>query len=199
MRLFILIISALFFTASLQAQREQVSSWERTRAEWKETVSYEGRFAVSSPGPLTERADTVVTPVGEMVYHTFFFQTPTDTADNVFYMLSYTTYPEGSVHHDSTDLLGDFFRETIDAALDEVRGELMFVTPYEQTGFPGRYWRIDFLDGKASVRTKAFVVDNRYYALQTITRRETGINPSTDRFMDSFRLLRPDTKSKKNE
>ncbi len=169
------------------AQSTSSPIFER-RTRWTTLDFIDGGFQVASPGPLTEKIDTVAAPVGELVYHTYFYTPPTDTADNVVYMASYVDYPAEALHSDSTELLEEFFAVTIDAATESVRGELLFATEFALKGYPGRYWRIDYLNGRASVRTRAFVVKNRYYAIQTISRSELGINPSTDRFLDSFRL-----------
>jgi len=49
--------------------------------------------------------------------------------------------------------------------------------------------RMDYLNVNASIRTKAFVATDRFYIVQTVTRRKNGMNHSTDRFIDSFRIF----------
>jgi hypothetical protein len=158
---------------------------------WQTHQDYEGRFTVQVPAAFRTKVDTIATAVGPLVYHTYFLQAPVDTAENELYMLSYVDYPAGTIHHDSTDLLTEFFAETIETARKTVRGEVRFSTEVQLRGYPGRYWRIDYLNGRAGIRTQAFVVRNRYYTIQTISRRETGINRSTDRYFDSFRVFTP--------
>lgn len=156
---------------------------------WREFKSYDGKFGVLVPGEFVERVDSIETAIGIMAYHTFFHQTKESNADNVLYMLSYVDYPEGAIHADSADLLNDFFAETIDAAVKAVKGELIYSNDWKYKDYPGKVWRIDYLDGKALVKTKAFVIKNRYYTLQTITKKERSVNFSSDKFLDSFELL----------
>lgn len=156
---------------------------------WTYFQSLEGDFSIDFPeGQRIDRTDTVKTAIGELVYHIFLVQKD-KKSDNVMYMLSYCDYPEGTIHSDSTDLLQDFFEATMDQATKSVNGELTYYdfTWYED--YPGYLWRIDYLDGKALIKTKAFLVNRRYYAIQTVTVRPKSLNLSTDRFMDSFKVI----------
>ncbi|MEM9931372.1 MAG: hypothetical protein AAF840_16270 [Bacteroidota bacterium] len=163
-------------------------SWETKAADWERYAHLEGKFEVYTPGIFQEKIDSLDTPLGILAYHTFFFRPPSDEADNEVYMVSYVDYPLGTVHQDSTELLEALFTETQDAATSSLRGELLFSEAGFDAGKPFRYWRIDYLNGRASIRTKALVCDNRFYTVQTVTQREYGLNKSTDRFIDSFKV-----------
>ena len=157
--------------------------------DWQEFVSKEGAFRIMSPGILTEKNDTVPTPVGDLIYHTFFHQQPGEREGNLVYMISYCDYPEGALHSDSIDLLKEFFDATVAAAASSVAGELTYQAKEELQGFPGRRWRIDYMGGKSTIRTLAFVARNRYYALQTVAYLQRNTNVDTDSFFKSFQLL----------
>lgn len=156
---------------------------------WEEMVSHPGRFGLWTPGFMIEKTDTMKTQLGEMAYHTFFFQSPVKTSDNLFYMVSYCDYPEGSVHADSTELLEEFFDVTVKEAAFSISGDLVYSNPWDWNGYPGRIWRVDYLKGEAIIKTRAFLVENRYYTLQTIMLKDKSLNPSSKRFFDSFYLL----------
>lgn len=158
---------------------------------WEEMVSQPGRFGVWTPGFMLEKVDTMKTELGEMAYHTFFFQSPVKTSDNLFYMVSYCDYPEGSVHADSTALLEEFFDVTTKEAAFSISGDLVYSNPWEWNGYPGRIWRVDYLKGEAIIKTRAFLVANRYYTMQTIMLKDKSLNPSSKRFFESFYLLDP--------
>ena len=168
------------------------TSWEITDAKWEEIRSYEGRFRVISPAELWEKKDTLETAVGDMVYNTLYYAPNSDKAENEVYMISYVDYPEGALHQDSVELITALLDETQAAAAESVRGEIMFSQDGIQQSFPYRYWRIDYLNGRGSIRTKAIVAGNRFYTVQTVTQRAYGINHSTDRFIDSFFVFSPD-------
>lgn len=156
--------------------------------QWIDYVDPNGRFIIATPAPLTHKADTIETEIGKLIYYTLFYQAEAQSANQVF-MLSYCDYPEGSVHSDSTALLDDFFKATIREATFSINGELMYQSNEVVQGFSGKYWRIDYRNRQAVIKTKAFVVKNRYYALQIVSTREKHLNPDNERFMSSFRLM----------
>lgn len=178
-----LLVGSLYPASGATAERPP----EQT--DWEEFKSNDGNFRVLTPAPLEQKVDTMETGIGELTYHTFFHQSPMNDAENVFYMVSYCDYPEGTVHSDSTEMLADFFAATMDAAVESVDGELVYSDDVEIGAYPGKFWRIHYLQGGAVIKTKAFLVKNRYYAVQTIMFREMSLNPKSDRFMDSFSLL----------
>ena len=186
----LLVVFLLTFGAVLAQEEEETldprKSWELTEAKWEEVRDYQGRFRVIAPAPFREKRDTITTPLGELVYHTFFIAPESEKAENEVYMISYVDYPEGTLPADSTDLINALLDETQEAAVESVRGEMMFSQDGLQQSFPYRYWRIDYLNGRGSIRTKAIVADDRIYTVQTVTQRAYGINHSTDRFIDSF-------------
>ena len=159
------------------------------QSQWETYLSYDGRFSVAVPGILQEKIDSVQTDLGKMAYHTFFLQQETETADNHVYMVNYCDYPEGIVFADSSGLVADFFRHTMEAAAESVNGEVLYSSDLELNGYPGKLWRIDYLDGNAVIKTKAYLIENRYYAIQTISGKDKNLNLSTERFFDSFKLL----------
>ncbi|MEZ4993349.1 MAG: hypothetical protein R2824_23200 [Saprospiraceae bacterium] len=156
---------------------------------WEEIVSNAGRFGIRAPGYMIEKVDTIKTQLGEMAYHTYFLQSPVKTSDNLFYMVSYCDYPEGSVHADSTELLEEFFDVTVKESAFSISGDLVYSNPWEWNDYPGRIWRVDYLKGEAIIKTRAFLVDNRYYSMQTIMLKDKSLNPSSKAFFDSFYLL----------
>lgn len=156
---------------------------------WQEFTSYEGQFRVKGPGDFIHKEDTVATGMGNIVYHTYFHQADPQKDENVIYMISYCEYPEYGMHSDSTELMEEFFETTIDAAAFSIKGEVRYIDPIDWLGWSGRLWRIDYRDGNAVVKTKAILVENRYYAVQVISTKNNHINISSDQFFDSFRLF----------
>jgi len=157
---------------------------------WEEFISYDGGFRVLVPGPIKQKVDSIETRVGELAYHTFFHQAPGKDSENVLYMISYCDYPEGTLHSDSLELLNEFFQATMEAAASSVRGELIYADDTRLQRYPGKVWRIDYLNGKAVIKTRAYVVQQRYYTVQTIMLRSRSLNRASDKFLDSFRLLK---------
>ncbi|MEM9822361.1 MAG: hypothetical protein AAF985_14870 [Bacteroidota bacterium] len=163
------------------------SAW--TLALWEEFVSHEGKFKLLTPGELTPKVNAIETAIGQLKYHTFIHQPEDKQADNLVYMISYCDYPDHTVSSDSLDLVGEFFQTTIEGAVESVNGALRYATEIQYGQYPGRLWRIDYSEGAVIVKTKAYLVGQRYYAIQTITLKGRSLNKSSDRFLDSFHLI----------
>ena len=190
---FLLIFSFLSAVAAqtpmLLNQLEQ--SWER-KARWEERNDIDGRFKLLAPAVLTHKVDTVETSLGKQAYHTFFLQAPDkDEAENIIYAISYVDYPDGSLHHDSLELVDEFLTGTEEEAAIAVGGEVIYSSDKLISGFPARQWRIDYPSkgGTASARTLAGVAGNRYYELKVFSLQASGLNKSADKFFDSVRLF----------
>ena len=176
------------FSTSMKAQLTIDLPKKQKEDQWKYYESEEGLFKVLVPGPFTKHLDSITTEVGKLAYHTFLLQRDPKSADNVLYMVSYCDYPPYTAHSDSMELLAPFFDQTVEAATESVEGELLYSNPDFLGTFPGRFWRIDYLNGEAIIKTKAFLVENRYYSLQVITLKDKNRNDSVDRFFESFQL-----------
>jgi len=158
-------------------------------SDWEELKSYEGRFRVLFPGEPQLKIDTITTEVGRLAYHTYFYQSKDTTADNLIYLLSYCDYPEDTFIADSTALIDEFFEVTIDASVSAVNGELAYSADRPYFEHPGRFWRINYRNGNAVLKTRAFLAGQRYYSLQVATVRPRSLNPASDQFLESVRIL----------
>lgn len=156
---------------------------------WEEFRSFDGRFRVTAPGNFRLKTDSIATDIGTLAWHTYFFENAGSEAENVVYMVSYVDYPEGSVHHDSTELVQALFEAGVEESAFSVAGRVSWTTKVKLGQYPGIFWRVDYKDGRAVIKTKAFFVQNRYYAVQAVMRRERSLNTAADKFLDSFRLF----------
>ena len=196
MRRILYLSLGLMFVATAFAQAPLLSvqldkSWEQQQ-NWTDLNELDGRFRLLTPAEMTHKIDTVETDLGLQAYHTFFLQAPNkDEAENIIYAISYVDYPEGSIHHDSLELVSEFLAGTEEEAADAVGGEVIYGADKEISGYPARQWRIDYPSkgGTASARTLAGVAGNRYYELKVFSLRAAGLNKSADRFFDSLRLF----------
>lgn len=157
-------------------------------SDWKLFESDKGRFSILVPGLMSEKKNEVETEIGTLTYHIYFHKPEAENADNFLYMVSYCDYPEGSVHSDSTELLADFFEATVESSVFSVNGDLFYSTDMDYKGYPGKLWRVNYGDNTAAIKTKAFMIENRYYAVQAITLRDKSLNSAIDKFLDSFQV-----------
>jgi len=158
---------------------------------WQIQRIYEGRFSVSIPGELKLKTDTVSAPLGRMAYHTYFYQPQEKNSDILVYMVSYCDYPEGALPADSLELIKAFFDATVEAAAAGVEGKVIYASDLDIQGYPGRIWRIQYLNDQAVIKTKACLAGNRYYSVQVVCYKEKSLHNSVDKFLDSFKLFSP--------
>ena len=156
---------------------------------WKVFQSYEGSFKVEIPtGMMLQNERVIYTDIGEITYHTYYYQEEGKNFENALYVVSYCDYPDYTIHSDSTALLPEFFNNTITSAEESVIGELRYEEDINYKDFPGKLFRIDYREGTATLKSKVFIVKNRFYNIQIATTRGKSLNSAADRFLDSFRL-----------
>ncbi len=160
-----------------------------TEQQWEKFTVKEGRFSVMVPGEMEEKIRHLETKIGTLSYHSFVYQSKEKDADNLVYIVSYCDYPEHTVHADSTELLVDFFDATIESSVESVDGELAYTSDNFMGGYPAKLWRVNYNENAASIKSKACMVGNRYYTVQTVTLIGKGRNRSIEKFMDSFVVL----------
>lgn len=187
--LFWLISASIGYAQVLRDTFIQTSAEDWRSNPWKEYKSLEGKFSVLTPGEFDKAVDSVQTPLGKLAYYILVYNNTQKNAENLFYMVTFCDYPPGTIHSDSTDLLKDFFAASIDQAASSVKGDLAYQADITQQGFPGKIWRINYLRDQAVIKTKAFMVRNRFYTIQTVTLKDMAINAASDRFFDSFLIF----------
>ncbi|HFA49976.1 MAG TPA: hypothetical protein ENJ95_13290 [Bacteroidetes bacterium] len=160
-----------------------------SQTEWQEYKDPDGRFKVLVPGQMTEKVDSVETEIGLLAYHNFIFQEEGEGTDSLIYMAGYVDYPEGIIFADSVGLAAEFFQNTMEAAAGSMDGEIMYDADIQLDGHAGKLWRINFMDGQAVIKTKAFLVKNSYCFIQTISFKPWGASSSSERFLGSLKLL----------
>lgn len=161
----------------------------QTKPKWEEFRSYEGRFRVLVPGAMRFKTDTIETAIGKLAYHSCFFNDAEQNTENAVYLISWCDYPEGSLHHDSTALVADFFDATVQESAFSVAGDVAWSNDIRMGKYPGKFWRVDYKDKRAIIKTRAFVIGNRYYSVQTVMKRERSLNAASDKFLESFRIF----------
>lgn len=161
----------------------------QAKPKWEEFRSYDGRFRVLTPGAMRTKTDSIETAIGKLAYHTFFFEDAAQSTENAVYLLSYCDYPAGSLHHDSIALVAEFFDASVQESAFSVAGDVAWSNDIKLGAYPGKSWRVDYKDKRAVIKTRAYVVGNRYYSVQTVMKRERSLNAASDKFLESFRVF----------
>ncbi len=157
--------------------------------DWTVYVCADGNFTIGTPGIFEKKDLEKETKIGRLASHTFWFWDKSPDADNHLYFATYTDYPPGTVHSDSTALLPEFWEATLDEATRSLEAAEIYSGKQPFGQWPGMAWRLTYNKGTVSSRARAFLVKNRLYILQTICKSEHAMNNSSDRYFDSFRLI----------
>ena len=156
---------------------------------WTMLTSPGGRFKVTCPGPMTEHIITAQPEIGEIKYHTFSYQRLDSLGKATIFMVSYYDYPLGKSFQDSIDLKQELYTATIDEAAQSIQGDLVYAQDdFSYSNF-GKIWRINFRDGEAFSKTKAFFQENRYYSIQIVGSVGAISAVEERKFFNSLKIL----------
>jgi len=174
--------SACMFLVILSGSCKPGDSWT--------VFSYpEGKFKIEFPNaPATEKR-VINSVAGELTMNIILYDASKEKNNNLIYMVNYTDYPDSLVNSDQKERLKDFFRNSIDGAVNNVHGKLLSESVVASGNFPGREIRIDFNNGTAVITARIFLVKNRMYMIEVITETKNDFNKSINHFLDSFSLL----------
>ena len=158
--------------------------------EWYLLRSEQYGYKIKFPKAPTENPQVINSEIGKLKMNIFMYDaSQKGKDDNLVYMVNYTEYPDTLISSEKTEILDDFFRNSIDGAVKNVHGELLSEKIIKIGEYPGREIKIDFKDGMAVIRMRSYLVNNKMYVLQTITETKKDFNKSITLFMDSFELL----------
>lgn len=153
--------------------------------DWKIFNSEIGEFSVMSPGFMEEKRASINSGIGEIDLHTLFYQQQ-DTTGNFLYLINFYDLPEGTIPVDSTELALEFLLNTMDQAVTDIDGDLQYNTPIHLGKHQGLLWRSR--SEKQVVKSRAYVINNRFYMLQVFSIPSKSLNNDVDRFLESFTL-----------
>lgn len=159
-----------------------------TTPEWKSYRNIDGMFKVLTRGAFQQKTIKAQTSIGEITTKTFIYQ-PEEQEENLIYMITYYDFPKGSIHSDSTELLEDFFKTTIEQSAESVSGTVIYSNELEQQGYRAWQWRVNYGEDKVAIKTKSFLIANRFYSVQTVGLTAAPNNNTSEFFMNSFKVL----------
>lgn len=149
-------------------------------------------YAIEFPAKPTTDVKTVNSAVGELKLDITMYDASklSKNDDNLAYMSMSTEYPEFLISSDNKEGLNKIFRGGIDGAVKRVDGRLLSEKVIQIDGFPGREVRADVKDGLALIKMRFYLVKNKIYMVQVITKTENEGNKSFNRFFNSFKLIK---------
>ena len=153
-------------------------------ADWKIFESEAGRFAILTPAEFTEQVEPAPTPIGKIDTHIFigFIGAREHT-------VNYADYPREFPSADIADKVLDAVQSGVVNALN---GKLLNETKVSVDSHPGREITFDGVspDGMPfTCRARFYLVRNRLYQIQVSAAKDHLPIRSTDKFIQSFKLL----------
>jgi hypothetical protein len=156
-----------------------------TQDHWRYFEAPDKSFSVYTPLVFESKIELFTTPLGDIQDQTFFCH-----HEGAVFMVSFWDYPTGTFHKDSIELIDEFFAATIESAAESVNGHVLYQEALQYKGHQGRLWRIEFNEQKNGIKSKGYLVKDRFYLIQVISsKNKFATNPYPDRFLSSFNLL----------
>lgn len=157
-----------------------LSGCGETEEEWATFESEEGRFSILFPGEPKEQTESVSTAIGTIETE-FFMVEQKDMA----YSLNYADYPADIVAASDAGMMLNGARM---GAVSNVNGELLDEKEITLDGYPGREIRIEIDEDDIIVRARFYLVENRLYVVQALSKKSKASSEEIDEFLDSFEL-----------
>jgi len=153
---------------------------------WKPFTPKGQNFEISVPGEMKNGEKKLLTDVGEMHPVTWIYEGKGEDKNHL-YLLSYVDYPRGTFHSDSTDLISELFKVSMETHIADLKGSVAYYSesPYGQS--PGRIYRASYNDNKLVVKSRMILIGDRFYALQVYTTSEKSLNAGINQFLESFK------------
>jgi hypothetical protein len=157
--------------------------------DWYKYTHPEGDFEILLHGeePII-KTDLYETEIGYLEYITFHVNSKFQDSLEMAFVISYCDYPHNSVHSDSTELVEALFETTLEGALLEMNGKLIYSDDILMFSYPGMIWRIDYLQGEAILKNKVFFVENRFYTIQVAGVNHPHVRDAMEKYLESFIL-----------
>ena len=143
---------------------------------------------IEFPEKPATTVQTVKAAAGDMAVETAMYKGIREKDDNLVYGFFSFVYPDSLFTSDNEQLLPKFFRNSIDSAVNRVKGKLLTEKEILMDGYPGREVRVDYGGGMAILHITVYLVWNRVMMIQTIAPSDKDNNPSAVRFHSSLKI-----------
>jgi len=145
-------------------------------------------FEVWVPGEMRDGQKKLFTDVGEMSPTTWIYTNEKDKDPNFLYMVSIIDYPELTFDLSDKNFIKEFFDETLDQHLTDIKGELVYEADMPLSMYPGRVFRATWRNGDFVVRGRLVLVKDRFYMLQVYTEKSFSLNNEANKFLESLKV-----------
>lgn len=152
---------------------------------WQWYSPPDSTYQVSIPaGEMTFSTDTISTAIGSLIYHKVMNKNDVN-GRKIYTVISESTYPTGSLHSDSSSLLSDFWKTTVEQSTKNLGGKLIYKSDVRVGKWPAYKWKINFGEDKRMDNLGIFI-ENKFYLLQFSSLNTIKFTDIKERFFRSF-------------
>ena len=156
---------------------------------WTVFTSENGGFSIMTPASLDLSVQSLTTHVGDVQLYTYTHKVPDSTAQVFQYSVTYYEYPEILIPSDSTEMIAQFFSETLDAIAERIDGQIVYSEPVPFQDYPARLTRISYQDDQYALKNKLILANNRFYLVEVFSTRDKVVDDRINKFIETCKLL----------
>ncbi len=161
-----------------------------TGDKWYQFESTPFGFKVEFPAKPIEKTKPITTAAGDVTLNMFEYIVPKDKQDlNLVYMATYIEYP-GDIDGNDKEKQKALCRKAVDDATARLKGKILKENLITIDGYEGVEARIEYKEGTEVLKMRMYLVKNKMYMLETMTKIAKDNNKSILRFMNSFHLVK---------
>ena len=154
--------------------------------EWITYDSEEFNFSVNLPSEPQTMSQEVPTEVGDLTMNMFMVDASADvTSKNMVYMVIHTDYPKNEDRPEESKVQ-NMLDGSVNGAVSNVNGKLIYAKNVELNGFPGREVKIEVTG--AFMYMNMYVKDSSLYAAQVVCMADKDENEDIGKFLGSLKL-----------
>lgn len=155
--------------------------------DWEKYKAADLMFIAYYPGTPKRTVQKVNTTIGKLDMHMIMYKSTSEN-DNLVYTVIRSDYPADNFIGADTTYNNSVLDGSVNGAVTNVNGELIFDNKVKFNGYPGRSIKIE-IQG-AFLYMKIYLVDNSMFVSQVICLKDKDGNSSIKRFLDSFEIIK---------
>ena len=157
---------------------------------WVNLEQKEGNFKIAFPIKPSEAKEDVESELGVLKMNMFMAETDKLEAENAFYMLFYSDYPDSLVSSDKDKSIVDgLLRGASTGAAQNIKGTVTKEEDRPYKNYPGKHVLISFSEGQATMEGWVLLIRNRMYVMEVGYENGKSNKASIDKFFGSFQAL----------
>lgn len=162
------------------------------QGKWQTFESREAAFSVLLPGTAILMEKMVSTPAGDILIHTVFTESSTDSTGNFLYLVNYFEANNIDLTPDSSFDAYIFLEDFMENIRVSVNGTVLYSHRDHFDKNPVLEYRLNYQDDQLQMKGRILSVGQMVYSLQVFTDKKNSLNRNMDVFLKSIKLLKPE-------